>query len=679
MAIDLSEGEYALQQNTSNIQIIQLKLTDSALRAVESYQNLQGDRVSKPTIRFNGNQGSIRIPTDGGNDTQTFTFQLSALNQSAAIDGVQQYYTGDTRGRISIMGAIQHKITVNANDESYNATRKRMTLVKEQEQKTSTKEIKQPSSSKLGKKKLVNRRIRDQHLNNVRTSTPPPGRPTNNTSFARSASPLTTAPNRSVSPVTGSVSEAGIRNKTKPILSSFASSSSQPTTAQSGGKPLSERVTHYLALRPLKFQELMIRLSRDQGQPDAAKLRGILQQVAASRTVGMGVQEFVLNKQLLNEVHADWPGYTEEERVQVRRKLAEFTIKSSENRKRPAGGTPETATRDTPNTSPQSKNEDYTNPLRKKQRVSLYQKTSPSGPRSVSPLETSGMLSLSSTVAPAIISGKIAQLKEEETPSASFDRNSSPKKKNADENQRPGSANSRSSKPSPKPMARLSPKKPDPDVSPSKNSSLNTSTQRRSDQTRRANPPKQANEQNRANDSFAAFENQEAILDTSRNNPNKTQDEFLKKYKVIEGSDQRNKYRQDFSAEYKEYLLLYAKVAAEAKRFAEWQMQLKEQKEGTDQYKVIQRRVLHEYSKLKENAEYWKDRTRMQYLHRKLKHIKELVLQYDSRQAEIDRPRDSRREKRSRVPASDDDDDDPRAHAHNRSANVVRKRPVLTA
>uniref|UniRef100_H2XKW5 OCEL domain-containing protein n=1 Tax=Ciona intestinalis TaxID=7719 RepID=H2XKW5_CIOIN len=628
MAIDLSEGEYALQQNTSNIQIIQLKLTDSALRAVESYQNLQGDRVSKPTIRFNGNQGSIRIPTDGGNDTQTFTFQLSALNQSAAIDGVQQYYTGDTRGRISIMGAIQHKITVNANDESYNATRKRMTLVKEQEQKT--RYIYVQTIGKFIFFLLIRHWPRE-------------------------------------SPSLIWIFYVNLFVCYNRINNSLLH------------KPFIERVTHYLALRPLKFQELMIRLSRDQGQPDAAKLRGILQQVAASRTVGMGVQEFVLNKQLLNEVHADWPGYTEEERVQVRRKLAEFTIKSSENRKRPAGGTPETATRDTPNTSPQSKNEDYTNPLRKKQRVSLYQKTSPSGPRSVSPLETSGMLSLSSTVAPAIISGKIAQLKEEETPSASFDRNSSPKKKNADENQRPGSANSRSSKPSPKPMARLSPKKPDPDVSPSKNSSLNTSTQRRSDQTRRANPPKQANEQNRANDSFAAFENQEAILDTSRNNPNKTQDEFLKKYKVIEGSDQRNKYRQDFSAEYKEYLLLYAKVAAEAKRFAEWQMQLKEQKEGTDQYKVIQRRVLHEYSKLKENAEYWKDRTRMQYLHRKLKHIKELVLQYDSRQAEIDRPRDSRREKRSRVPASDDDDDDPRAHAHNRSANVVRKRPVLTA
>uniref|UniRef100_H2Z2H6 RNA polymerase II elongation factor ELL N-terminal domain-containing protein n=1 Tax=Ciona savignyi TaxID=51511 RepID=H2Z2H6_CIOSA len=57
MAIDLSEGEYALQQNTSNTQLIHLKLTDSALRAVELYQTGQGDRAGKPTILFDGNQG----------------------------------------------------------------------------------------------------------------------------------------------------------------------------------------------------------------------------------------------------------------------------------------------------------------------------------------------------------------------------------------------------------------------------------------------------------------------------------------------------------------------------------------------------------------------------------------------------------------------------------------------
>jgi len=39
-------------------------------------------------------------------------------------------------GRVAVLGGIQHKITVNANDDTYNATRKRMTLVKEQEQKT---------------------------------------------------------------------------------------------------------------------------------------------------------------------------------------------------------------------------------------------------------------------------------------------------------------------------------------------------------------------------------------------------------------------------------------------------------------------------------------------------------------------------------------------------------------
>ena len=39
MAVELHEGNYALHQDTSKKDVIQLKLTDSALRAIEACQN----------------------------------------------------------------------------------------------------------------------------------------------------------------------------------------------------------------------------------------------------------------------------------------------------------------------------------------------------------------------------------------------------------------------------------------------------------------------------------------------------------------------------------------------------------------------------------------------------------------------------------------------------------------
>ena len=39
MAIELREGGYALQQGNSKEVVIQMKLTDSALRAIEGYED----------------------------------------------------------------------------------------------------------------------------------------------------------------------------------------------------------------------------------------------------------------------------------------------------------------------------------------------------------------------------------------------------------------------------------------------------------------------------------------------------------------------------------------------------------------------------------------------------------------------------------------------------------------
>ncbi|KAL1022990.1 hypothetical protein UPYG_G00035110 [Umbra pygmaea] len=46
--------------NGSNVSVFHVKLTDSALRAFEGYQNFKG-LSSQPLIRFTGNQGASQV------------------------------------------------------------------------------------------------------------------------------------------------------------------------------------------------------------------------------------------------------------------------------------------------------------------------------------------------------------------------------------------------------------------------------------------------------------------------------------------------------------------------------------------------------------------------------------------------------------------------------------------
>nr|CAB3242122.1 RNA polymerase II elongation factor ELL [Phallusia mammillata] len=641
MAIELKEGDYALQQNNAKKIVLQFKLTDSALRAIEDFQE-SGGRNGRPNIRFDGNQGSIQIPGTSEGEAQNFKFQFASLNQSAAIDCLQQYKTRDPVGRISVLGAIQHKITVNATDDSYNATRKRMTLVKEQEQKTSTKVIKQPSSSKLGKNKTV-RRVIDQQARSTsfthgRTATPPPSRHTTNLPYNRSLSPHT-ASHRSESPVSSSGDLAGVRNKTKPVLSSLTSSSttSSQQNFSNSGKSLDETVIHLLAPRPLKHQELVVRLNRYGATPDRTKLQNVLQQVSTSRTVGKGEQEYSLNKSMYNEVKADWQGYTDDERSAVRRKLAEIKIGASENRKRPLQvSDPAKSKPEFPGLSPKNRQAEdeanYTNPVRKKARVSYYHKTSPTSggrPRSVSPLETGGILSLNPTSVSTISSSSIVNLDDSDAGAFGLgNERPSPKKPRVDNRRSPlvtppleGSI--------PEPDARtntatekakngeISPLRPIQRTSKSRNRRLDNDQQRQPQHTERRD------EKN----SIRSIGKAESDERTNEG------DEFVRKYKAINYSEQRNQYKKDFCAEYKEYLRLHEKVAGQTKRFADWQKQINQEEKGTAQYKSIALKVLDEYKKLKKDDAYRKDYDRFQYLHRKLKHIKDLVLDYDRREA----------------------------------------------
>ncbi|CAK8692819.1 unnamed protein product [Clavelina lepadiformis] len=621
MAIELYEGEYALQQNAPKKTVLQLKLTDSALNAIELFQNKAVDCRWKPAIQFEGNQGNIQIPTGDGVETQTFTFQLASLAHADSVNCVQQYHSRTAAGQIAIVGGIQQKITINANDDSYNVTRKKMTFVKEQEQKISTKVIKHPSGSKMGKKKQgLHRQILDQHAG--RNGTPPPNRGSSNHSFTRSASPHTTSTMRSVSPISGVGDLAGVRNKTKPTMLTISSNNSSSQNSSS--------------------QKLLTKLGD-----------------------------------------------------------------SSSNRKRPIIS-PDSTPKDFPQ---QRLEENYTNPVKKKQRVSHLSKTSPNTParpRSVSPLESSTtLLSVDNPISTSINSSSVVDLDDTnisglglaET-SSKLSRRNSPKICSE-----PADAGSRKSSKLVKPNYSpsdipISPGKASPHAD-SYNMSGHSSTvnSKRPSKVNRGISPLRPNRsepktrpdsrgndrapaskkqnmnepiQDRANSSFASVADSFSRHDPGPDNlpeDDTEKKEFIKNYPAIDFAEQRDRYKSDFYAEYKEYLELHEIIAQESQRFDAFQEELSREERGTEEYKAIARRVVNEYHKLKGDDKYCRDRQRMQYLHRKLKHIKDVVLEFDCRQFE-QKPNASRRDgEESRREKRERRGDRPYAH----------RRPLLTA
>ncbi|MEQ2170732.1 hypothetical protein GOODEAATRI_003380 [Goodea atripinnis] len=121
--------------NGSNVTVFHVKLTDSALRALEGFQSSKV-LSQQPLIRFNGNQGKISIPrSETSSELQTFSFDLSNVgrdNPQGSFDCIQQYITSEGSIQLDCLGSIQDKITVRATDDSYQKARESMAQVEEE-------------------------------------------------------------------------------------------------------------------------------------------------------------------------------------------------------------------------------------------------------------------------------------------------------------------------------------------------------------------------------------------------------------------------------------------------------------------------------------------------------------------------------------------------------------------
>lgn len=331
------------QQNFGeNKQVIFVKLTDSALRAIEDYvKNQNKFSVQSPRIRFLGNEnGELSVPSQHGNGQTSFSFAMSSTADMGGPAGSFECIQGSgPKGALESLGSIPYKIRVMANDDVYEATRNRMTEAEDKYKNKCTREIK-PNQTDIGRK--VKRQPPMPTRPVLLPASQQPNRSNMRDSLLKHPAHSAYQQQPSLPPVVKQQQQQSSLSATQQPSSLHTSnglsnglgsnhvSSSQRSGAAGGimaqqhnrkpslpdvaRRPLRERLIQLLALRPLKKIELHDRLTKE-GLRGGSSMTTVLKQVAHMKD-----NTFHLNRNMWNEVNEDWPFYTETEKQLLKRR-----------------------------------------------------------------------------------------------------------------------------------------------------------------------------------------------------------------------------------------------------------------------------------------------------------------------------------------------------------------------
>ncbi|XP_049296034.1 RNA polymerase II elongation factor Ell isoform X3 [Anopheles funestus] len=614
----LCAGSYGLSQqgslNDENKELIFVKLTDSALRAIEEFQRTQAKLGTShnPSIQFLQNgQGFLSFPS-GGNNVQKFNFSITDID-TGSIECIQQ-----AQGQLQNMGHIPHKMRIHANDDVYETTRHRLAAAEENQKNKCTREIK-PNQTDIGRKvKLKNPAIRNIPSSNAAVVNKRDSIYSNNTvnkSSSVAASQLSS--NNSVNNYNNLatspklVKTNGLHQSSQqqqppqqqqpqqqPLLQQ-SNQSQQPTqllpvqqpkpgyqhtvhdpphTQQQPQQKLSEngnvqnrvangrktanadymkcnikeRLIHMLALKPYKRPELAVKLQQDGVRKEEMKCtQQILKTISSSRD---GV--LILHRNIWNEVQDDWPFYSEQDRQAVKRR-------------RPQNLTPPLSSDGGSSTSGQS------------------------------PSSTHNGNSPQSGTKRTVLAGS-----EEigSAPTSKKPRISHYKKDTNSDHTRPN----------------LTPNAQESEDGVSLSYSLVSN-----DVAKRIESSVCETEAERE-----PFDT--GYLDGAQQMNGGGEDDFVNQFTRITSVEQRRRYKTEFDNEYKEYRRLHEVLENASRKFAQYEDDLLHEPKDTQRYKEIQMKILKEYEKSIKNVKFQQDKERFNYLHKKLSHIKLLVRDYDT-------------------------------------------------
>ncbi|KAM9262976.1 RNA polymerase II elongation factor ELL2 isoform 2-T4 [Morus bassanus] len=566
----LREGDrYAVScgREVPNVTVLHVRLTETALRALESYQGCK-DRASQPSIQFQGSQGLIKIPkVDLPNEAHTFNFSLSSVgkdNPQGIFDCVQQTSSSSGVSQLTCLGFMQNKITVRATSDSYVMTRERMTQAEEESRNRSAKFIK-PGGPFLGRRA----RKAPQHISD-------------------------SAPERKRSTP---MNPANTIRRTHTHNAVFQ-------------RPYRDRVIHLLALRSYKKPELLVRLQRDGvSQKDKNSLGTILHQVA---NLNPKDNSYSLKEYIFKEIQKDWPGYNN-----IDKQSLELRLSSKLN---PSENATSTSPLDSDECSPSTSqkrplNSNFIDPLmNKKQRIShlATRVLPPDSGRLLAPSEKPATAPLPPPRPPAAATPAPLLLPPTCLPTSNPPQTVSSRSPSTPEGQ--GTQDL--------PVGSFG----------QNNSSKYKDQQRRYTSQTPSGIPVHAALQVEPPKPTGVKETCTSLTES----PSSTseQPDYILKYGAIVSFEQRQRYRDDFNAEYDEYRNLHARIESVTRRFMELDAQRKLLSPGSKEYQVLREEVLQEYQKIKRSTpNYYEEKYRCEYLHKKLSHIKRLIGEFDQQQA----------------------------------------------
>ncbi|XP_061544036.1 RNA polymerase II elongation factor ELL2 [Phycodurus eques] len=670
MAALSEDGRYGLncgQHSADRVTVLHVKLTETALRAIDSYQNCTNVSSLQPTIQFKGLQGRIKIPrTDSSSDaSHNFDFYLSNVgkdNPQGSFDCIHQYVSSSGASHLALLATVQDKVTICATNDSYQVTRERMTQAVEDTRERGTKVIK-PGGQYRGKQ---------VHVRKPALSTPEivPER--------KRSTPINPA------------------NTIRKCLSN------NPVSQ----RPFRDRAVHLLALRPYKKLEVLARLQRDGiNHKDRNSLGTTLQQVA---NLNPKDNTYSLKDFVYRDVQKDWPGYSEDEKIQVERIIARKLGLPTE-------ALSNSSPKDSLPSSPRKRQPDFDfiDPLApKKARISHLSNRGPatslsSSSSSSDRREADGSPSAKSSSLPSnVILGPPSHLPipshppapshQQPSPASSSNSPSTPEGCGTQDLPVDQSSSCRDPSPSslssdralqqhyqpPIPVATpVASPSPPPCTSVTVTSTVITSSplstgdnrkfkkksKKHKDKDRLRDKGKRTERGSNRSPSVVeqAKENRKSkkrqnVEDEKRQVTNKNQPtyrdysekeknpgqstvftstieapDYETKYTALVSTDQRQRYKNDFNAEYDEYRLLHARVENITRRFTQLDSQCRKLAPGTKEYQKVQEEVLKEYKKMKQHSpDYHSNKQRCEYLHNKLAHIKRLIADFDRRRAQ---------------------------------------------
>ncbi|XP_026290839.1 RNA polymerase II elongation factor Ell [Frankliniella occidentalis] len=311
MAALVAGVKYGLSSQEPNFQdksLIFVKLTDSALRAIEEHLKNAAKSSGSPSIQFLGNEGHLTIPSHEVPGGQArFNFSISSdEDKQGSFECVQM--TGQRS--LAALGALTCKMRIQAKEDVYEATRHRVAAAEEQQKKNCTQVIKQ---SDLGKTKGRRSTKWEEHRNEriaAATAAAQNG-PGGRREYSRTRPPASTSRETNL---------LGLSAKSSSPNNSYQRSNPHPksqTNPDISKRPLKERLIHLLALRTYKKLELYDRAVRD-GWKGSSSSQLFWMQVNQVATFKANVYQ--LKREMWAEVQEEWPFYTEQDRALLKRR-----------------------------------------------------------------------------------------------------------------------------------------------------------------------------------------------------------------------------------------------------------------------------------------------------------------------------------------------------------------------